>query len=83
MKFYYNFLDCDVASLLYMRKQLKKGMQVDAIVCFEHQIPFIQELFSKKIKIRCFSIDTVEKILGIIPEIEANVEKEDEQNGDT
>ena len=75
--FYYNFLDCDIASLLYMKKQMKKGTQVDAIVCFEHQIPFIQEFFSKKIHIRCFSIDTVEKILGITPEKEANVEKED------
>ncbi len=81
--FYYNFLDCDVASLLYMKKQMTKGTQVDAIVCFEHQIPFIQELFSNKINIRCFTIDTVEKILGLIPEKEANVEKEDEQNGNT
>ena len=81
--FYYNFLDCDVASLLYMKKQMKKGTQVDAIVCFEHQIPFIQELFSKKINIRCFSIDTVEKILGLAPKKEEDVEEEDEQNGDT
>ena len=66
-----------------MKKQMKKGTQVDAIVCFEHQIPLIQELFSKKINIRCFSIDTVEKILGVTPEKEANVEEEDEQNGDT
>ena len=82
-RFYYNFLDCDVASLLYMKKQMGKYTKVDAIICFEHQIPFIQKLFSKKINIRCFSIDTVEKILGLAPQKEEDVEKEDEQNGDT